>query len=463
MKNQFCPQCDEDNPLEAVMCWACYSPLKGVKPAPAWRADGTLNTEPTLSKSWRRKAEGAVPLLLIFGLISSGWWRGKTRFGVLGVSSGIVALIFAIQEWNERKNRLLQSEMSEEASPICRIADTILLYGIKDEATAIRILCFGRGIKVEYQIDGEWREQMKIPLHVWVPLQKELLLRAQSGGVGVSSHEICRLKIPRPTAQKAGFSLRISTETQIPEILLTRIEAENNVEKTPLELKQCPHCREDNLSDAMLCATCYAPLKGAQTFAISLKGRKINVHFPQVTSSWLRGKTGVAAFVLALGTLVSSGWWRGKTRFIVLGAGSGITAWLFAMGTSESRKQERFRLDPRPPGNAITALADSMLLDASEQNATQMRISRRANEVTIGLLIGEEWLENAAFPLELLKPLENEFILRAQNGDIAVSPNYPAGIEKRERDFEKSEVQNARFSLRILIEPPHEEILLTRI
>jgi hypothetical protein len=29
-----CPKCGEDNPAEAVMCWACYTPLSAAGGAP---------------------------------------------------------------------------------------------------------------------------------------------------------------------------------------------------------------------------------------------------------------------------------------------------------------------------------------------------------------------------------------------------------------------------------------------
>ncbi|RYG70864.1 hypothetical protein EON80_06595 [bacterium] len=29
MASKKCPKCGEDNPAEAVMCWACYTPLSG--------------------------------------------------------------------------------------------------------------------------------------------------------------------------------------------------------------------------------------------------------------------------------------------------------------------------------------------------------------------------------------------------------------------------------------------------
>jgi hypothetical protein len=36
--NKKCPKCGEDNPAEAVMCWACYTPLSGAAPLTAGAA-----------------------------------------------------------------------------------------------------------------------------------------------------------------------------------------------------------------------------------------------------------------------------------------------------------------------------------------------------------------------------------------------------------------------------------------
>ncbi len=40
MASKKCPKCGEDNPAEAVMCWACYTPLSGSAPLGAGLAAG---------------------------------------------------------------------------------------------------------------------------------------------------------------------------------------------------------------------------------------------------------------------------------------------------------------------------------------------------------------------------------------------------------------------------------------
>ena len=42
MASKKCPKCGEDNPAEAVMCWACYTPLTGSAPIPGAMGTGAV-------------------------------------------------------------------------------------------------------------------------------------------------------------------------------------------------------------------------------------------------------------------------------------------------------------------------------------------------------------------------------------------------------------------------------------
>ena len=42
MASKKCPKCGEDNPAEAVMCWACYTPLTGNAPIPGAMGNGAV-------------------------------------------------------------------------------------------------------------------------------------------------------------------------------------------------------------------------------------------------------------------------------------------------------------------------------------------------------------------------------------------------------------------------------------
>lgn len=137
MKMQACPSCHESNPLEAVMCWACYTPLPAGLP------------RKTLVEKFRR-------------------WFG---FGPV-----------------RRKD------------PIVRILDTIVEYAYQDKAGEIHIEpekvdppegadaqqrekwneVFGEaafGVQVLYRVNGELCEQMKVPGYILAPLLEEIRKR----------------------------------------------------------------------------------------------------------------------------------------------------------------------------------------------------------------------------------------------------------------------------------------------
>lgn len=113
MSDKICPRCGENNPHKAVMCWACYTEL--------------------------------MPLSKV--------WKAAARVGI-----GPYAQSF--QEVRREGNR----------DPIERIFETILKYGARDGASEIRIEPQKNGISIYYRIDGELREQMKVPRYVLPPL-----------------------------------------------------------------------------------------------------------------------------------------------------------------------------------------------------------------------------------------------------------------------------------------------------
>ncbi|MBW3636833.1 MAG: hypothetical protein KY445_10280 [Armatimonadetes bacterium] len=206
MDSKICPRCGEENPSEAVMCWSCYTPLQ----------DDGLQTErhfPSLDW-WRDRAATAVPYLLVAGLVSSGWWRGKTRFWVLGTCVGVVAWGFAREKRDQSRQK---QEAIDQGDPIERIGNTILFYALKDRATRIRLTRQEYGIQVEYEIGGQWIVQMKIPGYVWEPLRDEFVQRARQQPFAFSQEQ-----------HSAHFRLRILIEPPHEEIMLTTVEARSN-------------------------------------------------------------------------------------------------------------------------------------------------------------------------------------------------------------------------------------------
>lgn len=209
-KNQICPQCAELNPGEAVMCWACYSPL-GSSPTP----------RPSSASIWREKVSAALRFVVLGALISSGWWRGKTRFGVLGAALSVVALEFA---WEKATERARNQKQSTDAPR--RIADTLLLYALRDNAAQVKIFQNEHGLLVQYHIDDEWHEQMKLPHYVWDSLQREFSERAQNGAVKISptaSRQDELMDPPTSEEADATFTLELTGDSPRGQILLTRI------------------------------------------------------------------------------------------------------------------------------------------------------------------------------------------------------------------------------------------------
>lgn len=217
-KTQICPKCWEENPAEATMCWACYTLLSDSK---FGKGDASPQRPSSQPETWRGKAEMIGGYLLFGALISSGWWRGKTRFGVLGAGLAMVALIEAV---NRRKQRVKKVQNGVE--PIRRIADTILLYAIKDNASEVRISRLEHYISVQYQIEGAWREQVKIPLYAWDSLLNEFGDRSENSAVKISPLETQKNELTPPLSsaeQNTRFAVKLSNYPRQVELILTRL------------------------------------------------------------------------------------------------------------------------------------------------------------------------------------------------------------------------------------------------
>ena len=206
MELKKCPKCGEESPTEAVMCWSCYSTFPGSNPAPIRTFPGEEELHFPKFRWWQDKAEIAVPVAVVASLISSGWWRGKTRFWVLGASLGCIAAMKA----TEKRAEAPTQDPRDLDSPIVRIADTVLLYALKDEATKVRVTKQEFGIDVEYKITNRWHMQMKIPGYVWKPLKNEFETRAGNGTFSFAREEV-----------SGTFALHILIEPPKQEIVLT--------------------------------------------------------------------------------------------------------------------------------------------------------------------------------------------------------------------------------------------------
>jgi len=208
---KICVNCDELNVPDEARCWACHRSLEAARVV-ALAATPTIEIcchrcgEPNWEFShhcFACKAElhqpvaiPATPMLLIgVGLIgASGWISSPYRWIALTIGMLIAfSLLDAARQYvvNSRRGAKISLEVPPDvelttwdvpdSEPITRIANTILLYAAKDKATAVLVEKNARGVSVKYQVDGEWREQMKVPIYVWLPLREHLKLRAASG------------------------------------------------------------------------------------------------------------------------------------------------------------------------------------------------------------------------------------------------------------------------------------------
>ena len=177
-----CPKCGEENPAEAVMCWACYTPLHGQSTAK--EVVPKADAEHSSVQKVGHAITDNLPVIPLASLIASGWLSRRARGPVLGVSLLALGGFFIEQRWRERKEAR-EIGIDEEAceSPIIRIAQTVFYYALREKAATIRLRENGRGVSVHYLIEGNWHEQMKIPLYVWRPLRYVLLDYARQGEV----------------------------------------------------------------------------------------------------------------------------------------------------------------------------------------------------------------------------------------------------------------------------------------
>lgn len=231
-------------------------------------------------------------------------------------------------------------------------------------------------------------------------------------------------------------------------------------DSTEIQTQSCPKCGEESPVAAVMCWACYSPLGDAKPAPIRLSEASPELRFPRL--SWWRGKAEIAARIAVVGALVSSGWWRGKTRYGILGAGLAIVALIAAQQKLGEAKRNRRQSDPRDLQSPICRITDTILLYAIKDKATQVRIKGHPYGVQVEYLIADEWREQMKIPIYVWHSLQNEIQVRAEDGAIRLSLSKVSEQADQLNPLSPDE-QNATFSVRILIEPPRAEILLTRI
>ena len=108
MANKKCQKCGEDNPAEAVMCWACYTPLTAGAGASMGAGMGGATTMPRpggpmgipgagVVDDGNRKKEIDPKLYLLGGLLVVGAFVGLFMSGVLGGSAPAAPPLIDVQ------------------------------------------------------------------------------------------------------------------------------------------------------------------------------------------------------------------------------------------------------------------------------------------------------------------------------------------------------------------------------
>ncbi len=138
-------------------------------------------------QAWRRQHErrmrwearreqffDVLPLGGILMLVASGYAR-KNRVALAG--AGLFAI--AASAWANREKARQSRLEAEGGTPSERIANTLLLYAVRDGASQIRLRA-GVCIVVHYFVGGEWQEQMKIPGYIWCDLCAHFIHQSES-------------------------------------------------------------------------------------------------------------------------------------------------------------------------------------------------------------------------------------------------------------------------------------------
>lgn len=245
---QTCLVCGEENPADAVMCWACYTPA-GTKDKPGSPNGPTIETtlewedefgycHPVPPKTWREKFWRDFPGVFYLAIISAGWWRGKTRFAVLGTG---IAGAFVLGKWEDRARR--ERERAYRQAPprqddSGRMVDSLLRLCVQAGASGLRIVRGEKGLLlIEFRLENQWRPHLKLERGYWTLLESGFTRRIKSNAIKITDFGVMigfsesgrpqRLppaKVPlSPDEQNASFALRLVNEPPRGEITLMRL------------------------------------------------------------------------------------------------------------------------------------------------------------------------------------------------------------------------------------------------
>ena len=182
----------------------------------------------------------------------------------------------------------------------------------------------------------------------------------------------------------------------------------------------CPHCREENPADCVMCWACYTPLhdqrrtvEAAQQVepersALQKMGRALTTHWP----------------LLPMASLIASGWLARRARGPVLGASLVALGGVY-LDQKRSQSKEKMRAEVRrelgieqaSDATAVERLAQGVLLDALKPRATLTRIEVDERGVTVTFLAGDERVGEMKIPLYMWAPLRHQLLRYVRQGE----------------------------------------------
>jgi len=80
-----------------------------------------------------------------------------------------------------------------EENLVVSILDIILMHGVKEGATCVRLQIGVRCVSVFEEIDGQWHEHIRMPLYMWRHLREYLRIRSGAKQLVSSGEFVFRL------------------------------------------------------------------------------------------------------------------------------------------------------------------------------------------------------------------------------------------------------------------------------
>ena len=400
MKDQVCPKCGEENLADAVMCWACYTPLgtppREVKPQPT----ATEKARPALADAW--------PYLLLGAFTANGWLPRRARWPVLGACLATVGALFGEQKWRQRK---VTASIETQLEPVVRFTHIFLVHANQAEATAMRLHENGRGVRGSLLIAGEWQETTRLPIELWFSMRHLLHQYARNGEIQAAEHLDGTRMAPAFRLTQISADLKTGATGETLELQFE--SAPPKSAETPIKLapdKRCCKCRELNAPGAVWCWNCYA-----------------NLDEPRV-APW-KSSIEQIAMLSVLSALGSSGWWPRRNRPFVLGAGAlGLAAAFAWCPMQEHFKDFKIERKNKTIELPVTRVVNLILSRALQARETHIRLRERGNVVVTAMNCATEF--DITLPAYVWLALRNSLMGSARQGVCDI------GTEKRKLNAE---------------------------